>query len=115
MLDLNSTGLGNEGAEALAGVLPACTSLDELRLQDNEIGDAGAMALAKVFLACTSLIILDLEENKIGETGKAALRKVEMRGNIYLSKQDYSIPLGPSPAHRQEPIEVKFTADGRSL
>ena len=62
--------IGDEGASALAGVLPS--GLTTLNLGNNQIGAAGAIALAGA-LRGSRITELNLEENQIGYAGAIAL------------------------------------------
>ena len=65
-LNLNSNGIGADGAKVLADVLKNCTNLQTLHLDSNEIGADGAKALADVLKHCTNLQTLHLDSNEIG-------------------------------------------------
>ena len=59
------------------GALAECTYL---RLGANSIGDEGAKALAAVLPSMSELERLDLDRNSIGDEGKAALKAMERDG-----------------------------------
>ena len=59
------------------GALAECT---ELILSSNSIGDEGAKALAAVLPSMSKLKVLNLSNNSIGNEGKAALRAKERDG-----------------------------------
>lgn len=73
-LNMDSNGIGDAGAVALAAGLAVNTSLVDLVAWDNAIGDAGAVALADA-LGTTNgtLRVLSLARNAIGAAGGAAL------------------------------------------
>jgi Ran GTPase-activating protein (RanGAP) involved in mRNA processing and transport len=68
-LNLNDNSIGDEGAKALAQVLPSMTGLTKLDLKSNQIGDAGADALANVLSKMNKLSYIDLSFNNIGDEG----------------------------------------------
>ncbi len=70
-LDLESNGLGDAGAAALAGA-GRLVGLTELRLEKNRIGPAGAGALSRANWP-RGLATLDLRNNPIGDEGARAL------------------------------------------
>lgn len=73
-LNLDSNGIGDAGATALAAGLAANTSLVDLVAWDNSIGDAGASALAAALATRnTTLRVLSLARNAVGPAGGAAL------------------------------------------
>ncbi len=72
--------MGNAGAVALAALLGANKTVEELDLSGNEIGDEGVVALAGL-LEKGTLKVLNIEGNKVGDTGIAALcRGVSVSG-----------------------------------
>ncbi len=74
VLDLKSSGIGDEGARLLAGC-PHLTGLEELLLECNDIRDAGALALART-PHFPSLKELWLSRNLVEDAAtRAALRE----------------------------------------
>jgi hypothetical protein len=74
-LDLNTLGWGDAETAQLAGLLPVCDGLLELRLTRNQIGDAGAIALSHAIGkgSLPALTELNLYQNRIGDDGARAL------------------------------------------
>lgn len=72
-LNLDSNGIGDAGATALADGLAVNTSLVDLVAWDNSIGDVGATALAAALATNSSLRVLSLARNAVGPAGGAAL------------------------------------------
>jgi Ran GTPase-activating protein (RanGAP) involved in mRNA processing and transport len=72
-LNLASANVADAGAEALATVLAANTTLKKLSLSDNGIGLVGARALAAALDKNATLTELDLEEGNIGAEGARAV------------------------------------------
>ena len=72
-LDLQSIGIGDEGAKELAEALKTNKALTKLYLYKNMIGNAGAEELAMALMASTSLTSLWLNRNEIGSKGCKAL------------------------------------------
>jgi len=72
-LTLDSNGIGDAGAAALAGGLAVNTSLTDLIAWDNAIGDAGAAALADALTRNATLRVLSLARNALGPPGGEAL------------------------------------------
>ena len=72
-LDLYSSSLGSDGAEALAEGLKCCTNLQTLNLRINSIGTDGVVALAGGLKCCTNLQTLYLYSSSIGSDGAVAL------------------------------------------
>ena len=64
ILNLERTGLGDEGVQMIALVLSQNSALLELSLVDNSFGDAGALALAEALGVSSSLRVLLCNENK---------------------------------------------------
>ncbi len=70
-LVLSCNGIGDSGAESIAGVLVQCPSLAYLCLYGNQIGDAGAQSFAGVLAQCPALAHLDFTDNDIkADAGK---------------------------------------------
>jgi len=78
--------MGDADAEALALVLPQCTSLQYLYLDENNIGDVGAKALAKVLALAIpkSLEAVNLWFNHIGDAGILAFARTWPTYKIYI-------------------------------
>ena len=72
LLDLQSSGINDEGAKVLARSLK-CNSLHTLQLDENNISDQGAKALARSLKHCNSLHTLELGWNCISVDGIKAL------------------------------------------
>eukprot|EP00300_Choanocystis_sp_HF-7_P024032 c25427_g1_i1.p1 GENE.c25427_g1_i1~~c25427_g1_i1.p1 ORF type:complete len:563 (+),score=99.88 c25427_g1_i1:37-1725(+) len=85
-LSLSESGLGPNGARALADALRANTSLTALVLPDNIIGDEGVHAIAAALQTNNQLAItfLDLRSNDIGDQGAQQLAAA-LRVNTTLS------------------------------
>jgi len=89
-LIFSKLGWGDKEMHALAGVLPLCTQLKELYLDNNSVGDSGATLLAQALPHCASLKVL-LANNRIGDLGAAKfaeavrccqnLERLELQGN----------------------------------
>ncbi|KAF9570637.1 hypothetical protein EC968_001524 [Mortierella alpina] len=73
ILNLTSSSVGINGAQALAEALKTNTTLTTLNLAHNSIGDSAARALAVALQTNSSLTILDLGHNSIGDSGAQAL------------------------------------------
>ncbi|PNW79021.1 hypothetical protein CHLRE_09g397993v5 [Chlamydomonas reinhardtii] len=73
-LTLASNSLGNDGASALARVLPtACPDIRELDLRSNGIGDVGLLALAAALPLVNSLELLLLWGNSFSPASSRAV------------------------------------------
>lgn len=73
-LNVDSNGIGDAGATALAAGLAVNTSLVDLVAWDNTIGDAGASALAAALATKNNTLrVLSLARNAVGPAGGAAL------------------------------------------
>jgi len=72
---LQESDLGNEGASALATGLTqnSASAVRSLELSSNSIGEEGAQQLAALLSASTSLTRLDLTSNKLGARGTRAV------------------------------------------
>lgn len=70
--DFKDGDLGDDGAEALAGVLFTNTSLLVIQLAGNSISNAGAKAIAEALTVNTSLLSLDLARNNITDVSALA-------------------------------------------
>lgn len=106
-LVLSSSGIGAKGAEALAELLLANSTLlyldlgfqnmtAALREAPNRIGSAGAIALAKALRINRTLKSLDITQNQIYQDGMAALQKAicaEDNGLVELKMQQFGVPL----------------------
>ncbi|XP_056461594.1 LOW QUALITY PROTEIN: MHC class II transactivator [Gadus chalcogrammus] len=68
-LDLEKSEVGDEGAEALAGVLVSLSHLEILNLSQNGIGDPGMYELSLVLMNPASLRCLSLYSNIISDVG----------------------------------------------
>jgi len=73
MLCLDSSGLDDKGATALAYVLRHNSTLTDLTLRNNEIGAHGAKAIGHALPHNSKLELLDLSNNNAGSEGAAAL------------------------------------------
>ncbi|KAG0341841.1 hypothetical protein BG005_002861 [Podila minutissima] len=62
-LNLQSTSIGNSGAQSLAEALKTNSTLTTLYLQNNSIGENGAQALAEA-LKTNSTLTLDMKYEK---------------------------------------------------
>ena len=71
--------LGQEGARALANVLPEMHSLETLFMRDAGIGVHGAVAIARKLPHCKALTDLDLSCNAIGDEGGIAIAEAIMQ------------------------------------
>ena len=56
-----------------SSAFPMMSSLRHVTLGSNEIGDQGAVAIAAVLPQCRALVCLDVSYNKIGLAGAKAL------------------------------------------
>jgi Leucine Rich repeat len=65
--------VGDEGAAAVANLLPGNKTLQELRLNKNNIGNEGTIALANALKMNSTLVSLSLELNRIGVEGANAI------------------------------------------
>lgn len=79
-VNLNNNNIGNEGANALAGILNYYSHLT-LNLSNNQIGDAGTMGFANVLRSYASKIndfriTLILSNNQIGNAGATKLSEI---------------------------------------
>ncbi len=72
-LDLDLSGLGDEGLIALSSGLVSNRSLTYLSLRNNNISGQGAAALAASLAHTPSLEVLDISNNNIGDEGLTAL------------------------------------------
>lgn len=82
-VNLSDNQIGDQGAEALATVLPSMTAFAfDLWLIDNQLGDKGAAALAEALPSSMGLAGLFLASNEIGDRGAAALAQVLPTGNL---------------------------------
>lgn len=79
------TGIGNEGASALAEVLVDNQTLEKLNVSSNEIGVAGILALAQVVGKCYNLRLFDCSHNDIELRGMSVLAEA-LKGNRHLQK-----------------------------
>ena len=68
---LDQSGIGEQGAAAIAAASARLTNVCDLNLEYNFLGDSGSRALAQAPFQWLSW--LRLRENNIGEEGKAAL------------------------------------------
>mmetsp|Transcript_10250 Transcript_10250/g.25750 ORF Transcript_10250/g.25750 Transcript_10250/m.25750 type:complete len:936 (-) Transcript_10250:199-3006(-) len=89
VLQLNNTGCGDEGANAVAELLSANAPVVEAQLSHNKITNQGAKAIAKALLSNTNLHVLDLSDNEIAPAGAEALT-ASLRDNYDLVKLDLS-------------------------
>lgn len=71
-LDLESTGIGDDGAIAIAGLVRSNSTLQYLDLGFNEIGPAGAAALGAALPYNTTLTTLSLIQNPFVDAGAIA-------------------------------------------
>ena len=69
-----SSGIGAEGAKAIAEALKVNAVLNNLDLGGNRFGDHGAKAIAEALKVNPVLTKLDLKYNILGEAGKQAVR-----------------------------------------
>lgn len=82
-VQLNENQIGDQGAEALAMVLPSMTTFCfDLWLIHNRLGNKGAAALADALSSCAALTGLFLGGNEIGDQGAAAFAQVLSTGNL---------------------------------
>ena len=72
-LNLARTGLDIANVEILSKGLAKYTRLKRLVLNGNKIGDEGARAMARVLPACKSPRYVDLSDNPIGGQGRNSL------------------------------------------
>ena len=72
-LDLRYTGIGADGATALAKAVVGHPTLEVFLLTNNHVGDVGAVALATMLTQNHILKKLDLTHNKLTEAGMASL------------------------------------------
>ena len=72
-LNLFSTGLEDEGLKLIAAALPNCHFLQHIILAGNFLQDEGALELAAVIPLCPALTKLDLSSNQIANQGALAL------------------------------------------
>lgn len=93
-LKLESNGVGDSGAKALAAALGRSTKLQMLEVRRNSVTDVGAEHLALGLEKNRTLRHLDLFDNSITDVGAsrllAAARKVKQSGSM-LSKLDLEI------------------------
>jgi len=75
-LNLSGNEIGDQGAQALAGVLENKTNLTDLHLSDNEIGSNSISYLIKGLLFLRELRELNLSHNSIGNIGAYDLAQV---------------------------------------
>ena len=73
-LNLDGTGLGDDGASAIARGLAANRSVSALWLRSNGIGDPGAIALGYAMATCR-LELLWLWTNNVGDAGALSLAR----------------------------------------
>jgi hypothetical protein len=100
-LNLSSHGLGDEGAKAIAEMLPLCPRLKSLNLPGCKINDAGCESLARALETHPSVVQVNLSYNGgIGTRGlKALLPAIQHRleqvwlQNCRLSDADFSLLL----------------------
>ena len=82
-LDLCQNNLSEEGAAALAGLLPSIPELHDLSLSGNGLGPAGLAALVHGLPA--SLTHLDLSLNGLGTVGLAVLLEANLQSLVSLN------------------------------
>ena len=92
MLDLRDNAIIADGAVALAEVLPACSKLRSLQLNNCLIGVLGSLRLSSALLYCTELQRLELSGNRLSASGIGCFGK--------------AIPLYPNIQH------VDFSRNG---
>jgi len=80
-LNLRSNGFGDEGAKALAEVLPKNNTVTEINLGWNYICADGAKALAEALHKNNTITQIDLDGNEIGAEGAKALAKALHKNN----------------------------------
>ena len=91
LVKVSDNEIGDSGAAALAGAVERNSTLTELHLGYNEIGDSGAGALAKAMERNSTLTKLSLSGNKIGDSGAAALAgAVERNSTLTELHLDYN-------------------------
>lgn len=79
-----SSGMGDEGAAALAPGLAAAAALTFVDLSHNSIGDAGAQMLLGAALAgCRRLGVMAMRGNDVSARGVAALARLS--GSVAIS------------------------------
>lgn len=76
MLDLRYNSIGDDGADAIAQILPKNPNLQNLTLRNNFIGPVGAATIAEALETNETVEHLDLSTNAIGKAGAAAISKM---------------------------------------
>jgi len=72
-LQFHYSGLGNDGAKALADLIRSTKFLQALTIRQDEISDEGCFAIAESLSLNNSLAYLDLSHNRITEDAAAAV------------------------------------------
>ena len=81
-LNVDKTGMTDEGATALARVLTTNTTLQELNVRSNQITDEGATALARALTPGCALKTLYAKNTAMTRAGKGALRKAGCEAGV---------------------------------
>jgi Ran GTPase-activating protein (RanGAP) involved in mRNA processing and transport len=69
-LDVRDCGITAEGMQSLAAAVASCTSLQILKLDENNLAGDGAEALADALARNTSLEELHVSSTSIGDEGE---------------------------------------------
>jgi len=93
VLHIACNGISGVGAKALAEVLPECTNLKELGLENNSFGIEGVMALAEV-LPRSTLCKIDLRKTGINDKANEALQEVSrgLKGALRIKGLNHGTP-----------------------
>jgi len=95
-IELYSSRIGAEGAQALAEALKTNIALTSIDLECNQIGAEGAQALAAALKTNTTLTSIDLSYNQIGAEGAQALAETLKTNTTLTSITLYGNPISES-------------------